>query len=95
MAKNDIDNSISANDSDAQNFYQDDKIERKSVAWLLTATPTPTAVPAPATTPQVQQAPVKTKLTNTGPGNILSTFVAITTLATLLHYAYNRRRLQA
>jgi len=165
MAKNDIDNSISANDSDAQNFYQDDKIERKSVAWLLTGasmiatvaiclgvffggraayreftskktetvatestnttfvatnslpstptpattpivtkpaptpeptpTPTPTAVPAPATTPQVQQAPVKTKLTNTGPGNILATFIAITTLATLLHYAYNRRRLQA
>ena len=163
MAKNDIDNSISANDSDAQNFYQDDKIERKSVAWLLTGasmiatvaiclgvffggraayreftskktetvatestnttfvatnslpstptpattpivtkpaptpepTPTPTPVPAPVTTPSVQQTPVKTKLTNTGPGNILSTFVAITTLATLLHYAYNRRRLQA
>ena len=163
MAKNDIDNSISANDSDAQNFYQEDKIERKSVAWLLTGvsmiatvaiclgvffggraayreftskktetvatestnttfvstnslpstptptttpivtkpaptpepTPTPTPVPAPVTTPSVQQTPVKTKLTNTGPGNILANFIAITTLATLSHYAYNRRRLQA
>ena len=164
MAKNNIDNSISANDSDAQNFYQDDKIERKSVAWLLTGasmiatvaiclgvffggraayreftskktetvatestnttfvatnslpitpptptttplvtkpaptpepTPTPTPVPAPVVTAPILQTPVKTKLTNTGPGNILSTFVAITTLATLLHYAYNRRRLQA
>ncbi|MCX6725204.1 MAG: hypothetical protein NTX80_01515 [Candidatus Saccharibacteria bacterium] len=163
MAKNDIDNSISANDSDAQNFYQEDKIERKSVAWLLTGvsmiatvaiclgvffggraayreftskktetvatestnttfvstnslpvtptpsttpivtkpaptpepTPTPTPVPAPVTTPSVQQTPVKTKLTNTGPGNILANFIAITTLATLSHYAYNCRRLQA
>ena len=163
MAKNDIDNSISANESDAQNFYQDDRIERKSVAWLLTGvsmiatvaiclgvffggraayreftskktetaatestnttfvstnslpvtptptttpivtkpaptpepTPTTTPVPAPVTTPSVQQTPVKTKLTNTGPGNILANFIAITTLATLSHYAYSRRRLQA
>ena len=172
MAKNDIDNSISANESDAQNFYQDDRIERKSVAWLLTgvsmiatvaiclgvffggraayreftskktetvatestnttfvstnslpSTPTPTTTPivtkpvvitppptaivetvpvaveqTPTPTPQpvtvIQATPV-TKITNTGPGNILATFIAITTLATLSHYAYSRRRLQA
>jgi len=173
MAKNNIDDSISTNDSDAQNFYQDDRIERKSVAWLLTGasmiatiaiclgvffggraayreftskktetvatestnttfvatnslpitpaltntipvvtkpvviTPPSTAIvetvpvaveQTPTPTPQpvtvIQATPV-TKLTNTGPGNILATFIAITTLATLLHYAYNRRRLQA
>lgn len=162
MAKINIDESVSANDSNAENYYQDDGRQRKSVASLLagvsmiatiaiclgvffggraayreftsktietaptetsnttfvstnslpttpptqattpivtkpapTPEPTPTPVPAPVVTPQVQQTPVKTKLTNTGPGNILANFIAITTLATLSHYAYNRRRLQA